>query len=313
MAGKREVMDTPIVNGDADSSASDASYIKDTTTADFVTDVIDASKSAVVLVDFWAPWCGPCKQLGPVLEKLVGQANGTVRLVKMNIDDYPEVASQLGVQSIPAVFAFKDGRPVDGFMGALPESQLKTFIERIAGPEAFAGGIEDVLETAQSAFDDGDYQEAAEVFAAVLGEDRENVDAIAGLAKCYIAIGEFDRAEETLALTPPEKKSATPITSAEAALALARKGGGDEDLDKFRAAVEKNEDDHQARFNLAIALNGAGEKKEAMDALFEIVKRDREWNDNAAQQQLVEFFSAWGPADECTIEGRRRLSSILFA
>jgi putative thioredoxin len=284
--------------------------IKDTTTQTFVADVIEASRKVPVIVDFWAPWCGPCRQLTPILEKLVKAARGTVRLVKMNIDDYPEVAGQLGVQSIPAVFAFKNGRPADGFMGALPESQVRAFIQRIAGPEA---GEEPGLDEAKAALEAGDIGGAAEQFAEILEHDPENLEAVAGLAKCYIATGDFARAEQTLALVPPAKHAAEAYVSAKAALELARKAGAKPDLKALEQAVSANPKDWDARFKLAIALNATGRREEALDQLFEIVRKDRVWKDDAARKQLVEFFEAWGAKDPLTQAGRQRLSSLLFA
>jgi putative thioredoxin len=288
--------------------------IKETTTQTFVADVIEASRKVPVLVDFWAPWCGPCKQLTPVLEKVVKAARGAVRLVKMNIDDYPEVAGQLGVQSIPAVFAFKNGQPIDGFMGALPESQVKAFIQRLLGPGAGAGdGETTVLEEAKAAFEAGDIGGAAAKFAAVLQADPESVDAVAGLAKCYIAAGDFARAEQTLGLAPPAKQTAEAYVSAKAALELAKKAGPKPDIAALEQAVAAHPADWDARFKLAIALNAMGKRQAAMDQLFEIVRKDRVWNEDAARKQLIEFFEAWGAKDPLTLAGRQRLSSLLFA
>ena len=286
--------------------------IKDTTTQGFMQDVIEPSRTVPVLVDFWAPWCGPCKQLTPVLEKLVKAANGAVKLVKMNIDEYPEIAGQLGVQSIPAVFAFKNGQAVDGFMGALPEGQLRSFIERVAGKGAFAGSE---LEAAQAALDAGDVNTAASAFAEALQQDGSNIDAIAGLARCYIATGDLLRAEHTLALTPPSKANAAPIASARAALELARKSAATAgaDLAGLKQAIERNPADLQARFDLALALHAKNDREGALDQLLDIIRRDRAWNDQAARKQLVEFFDAWGPTDPMSAKGRQRLSSILFA
>ncbi len=289
----------------------DAGLIKDTTTQAFVADVIEASRKVPVIVDFWAPWCGPCKQLTPVLEKVVKAARGAVRLVKMNIDEYPEVAGQLGVQSIPAVFAFKNGQPVDGFMGALPESQVKAFIQRLTGP----GGAEELpgLDEAKAALEEGDIAGAASQFAAVLQADPDNVDAVGGLTKCYVAAGDFSRAEQTLGLVPPAKQTAEAYLSAKAALELAKKAGPKPDITSLEQAVAASPRDWDARYKLAIALNAKGKRQAAMDQLFEIVRKDRAWNDDAARKQLVEFFEAWGAKDPLTQAGRQRLSSLLFA
>jgi putative thioredoxin len=263
-----------------------------------------------VIVDFWAPWCGPCRQLTPILEKAVQAARGAVRLVKMNIDTYPEVAGQLGVQSIPAVFAFKNGQPVDGFMGALPEGQVRAFIQRLIGPDA---GGEAGLDEAKAAFDAGDLSGAAALYAGILQAEPDNIDAIGGLARCYIATGDFTRAEQTLALAPPVKQNSEAYLGAKAALELARKAGAKPDVKRLEEAVKANPSDWDARFKLAIALNAKGFRKEALDQLFEIVKKDRAWNDDAARKQLVEFFEAWGAKDPLTQAGRQRLSSLLFA
>lgn len=285
--------------------------VKDTTTNDFMIDVVEASKEVPVLVDFWAPWCGPCRQLAPAIEKAVTAAKGKVRLVKMNIDEHPAIPQQLGVQSIPAVFAFKDGKPVDGFMGAIPESQIKEFIDRVSQGQGVAEGPD--IEIAHNAFESGDIQMAAEIYALILSEDQENIEAIAGLTKCYIALDDLEKAEMTLSLAPEAEKAAGPIASAQAMLDLKRKGTDAGDAAGLEAALATNPDDHQSRFDLALSRNAAGDREAAMDHLFEIMKRDREWNDDAARKQLLQLFEAWSPTDPLTIEGRRRLSSLLFA
>ncbi len=305
--------DLPIIGaGGASNSPSSAELIKDTTTQGFVQDVIEASRDVPVLVDFWAPWCGPCKQLTPLLEKVITAAKGAVKLVKMNIDENPAIAGQMGIQSIPAVFAFRDGRPVDGFMGALPESQIKKFIERIAGKDALAGS-EAEIEAADAAREGGELQAAAEIYAAVLSEDRSNVQALAGLARCYTETADFEKAQQTLALAPNDKQNSAEIMGAQAALELALKSAqaGDSSEQEQKLAADPN--NLQARFDLAMALNAKGDRQGAMDHLFAIVEHDREWEDDGARKQLVEFFEAWGPTDELTVMGRRRLSSLLFA
>lgn len=299
-----------ILSGADNENTASGDLIKDTTTQTFVADVIEASNQTPVLVDFWAPWCGPCKQLTPRLEQAVKNAGGKVKLVKMNIDEYPEVAGQLGIQSIPAVFAFKDGRPVDGFMGAVGDGELRQFIDRIAGA---GGGVEEALQAAEAALNDGNVNEAANLFAQVLQSDQENVSALAGLAKCYIKSGELDRAEQTLAMAPIAKQMDSAVTSAKAMLDLARKSEEAADTSELEQKVADDPGDMQARFDLALALQAKGKREAAMDQLLEIVKRDRGWNDGAAREQLVEFFDAWGANDPLTVKGRQRLSTILFS
>jgi putative thioredoxin len=293
-------------------SGDTGNLIKDTTTQNFVEDVITASQEVPVIVDFWAPWCGPCKQLGPAIEKAVTAAAGAVKLVKLNIDEHPEIAQQMRVQSIPAVFAFKDGQPVDGFVGAVPDSEINAFIKRLVG-DIGPSPIEQALEQAAAAAESGDLGAAANIFGQILKQDTGNPDALAGLTKCYIERGDLERAKQTLAMVPPEHAQHAAITAAQAALSLAEEVGEVGDVEELRKQVEADPTNHQARFDLALALTGAREHEAAMDELLEIVKRNREWNDQAARKQLVKLFDVMGAADEITIAGRRKLSSILFS
>ncbi len=285
---------------------------KDITTQSFVNDVIEESKRQPVLVDFWAPWCGPCKQLTPVLEKAVKAAKGKVKLTKMNIDEHPAIPGQMGIQSIPAVIAFVNGQPADGFMGALPESQVMAFLERLT-KDRIGGEEQDLLKAADAALVDGDATTAADLYAQILAEDNANVHALAGLARCYVETGALDQAKQTLALVPEAKRDEASVAAARAALELAEQAKTLGPVAELEQKVAANPLDHQARFDLALALNGKGRRQEAFDHLIAIVKRDRKWNDDGARKQLVQFFDAWGPTDEATVEGRKRLSSILFA
>jgi putative thioredoxin len=295
----------------AQTAAADG-LIKDTTTQTFVKDVIEESKRQPVLIDFWAPWCGPCKQLTPVLEKAVRAAKGKVKLVKMNIDEHPAIPGQMGIQSIPAVIAFVNGQPADGFMGALPESQVMAFLERLT-KDRIGGEAKDLLKAADAALAEGDPAGAADLYAQLLEEDNTNVHALAGLARCYVETGAIDQAKQTLALVPDPKRNEAPVLAAQAALDLAEQAKSLGPIADLEQKVAANPLDHQARFDLALALNSKGRRLEALDHLISIVKRDRKWNDDGARKQLVQFFDAWGPTDEATIEGRKRLSSILFA
>jgi putative thioredoxin len=302
-------MDTPILSEGG--VAADADLIKNTTTKDFMRDVVDASREVPVLVDFWAPWCGPCRQLTPLLEKAVRAAKGAVKLVKMNIDEHPQIPGQMGVQSIPAVFAFQDGRPVDGFMGALPESRIKSFIARLIGDESADAAAD--LDAADEALAAGDANTAAQAFAEALQKDAENERAAAGLAKCYIKTGDLTRAEQTLALVPPAKADSVPVASARASLELARKAANAGDAESLRAKLAANPNDSQSRFDLAVALNAKGDRQGALDELLTIIRKDRAFNDDAARKELLQLFDAWGASDPATISGRQRLSSLLFA
>ena len=286
--------------------------VKDTTTQTFVKDVIEESKRQPVLVDFWAEWCGPCKQLTPVLEKVVRAAKGKVKLVKMDIDKHPAIPGQLGIQSIPAVFAFVNGQPVDGFMGALPEAQVTAFVERLT-KDRIGGDEKDLLKSADAALAAGDAASAADAYGHLLAEDPANAAALAGLARCYLASGATEQAKETLALVPEAKRNEAPVAAARAALEVAEQAKAVGPIDELEQKVKADPLDHQARFDLAVALNGKNRRLEAVDHLLEIVRRDRKWNEDGARKQLVQFFEAWGPTDEATVTGRKRLSSILFA
>jgi putative thioredoxin len=286
--------------------------IKETTTQAFVKDVIEESRRQPVLVDFWAPWCGPCRQLTPILEKAVRAAKGKVKLTKMNIDEHPAIPGQMGIQSIPAVIAFVNGQPADGFLGALPENQVTAFIERLTKDQV-GGEEKDRLKLADAALVDGDPAGAAELYAQILAEDSTNIHALAGLARCYVETGAIEQAKQTLALVPEAKRNEASVAAARAALELAEQATSVGPIAELEQKVSANAADHQARFDLAIALNAKGQRQEALDHLVEIVRRDRKWNDDGARKQLVQLFEAWGPTDELTIAGRKRLSSILFA
>ena len=290
-----------------------ASKTKDVTTASFKADVIAASAKQPVLVDFWAPWCGPCKQLAPVLEKAVADSKGKVTLVKMNIDDHPQIAGQLGVQSIPAVIAFDRGQPIDGFMGALPESQVRGFIERLVGP--LTGGSEALIIEAEAATAAGDAEGAAGLYASVLAEEETHPKAIGGLARLHVEAGNLDEARAVLSMAAPPAPGKEPdpaISAATAALHLAEQASQVGDLAPLQKALAANPDDHQARFDLAAALNAKGERDSAADELLAIIKRDRAWNKSAARKQLLQFFEAWGLMDKATVAARRKLSAIWF-
>jgi putative thioredoxin len=286
--------------------------IKETTTQAFVKDVIEESRRQPVLVDFWAPWCGPCRQLTPILEKAVRAAKGKVKLTKMNIDEHPAIPGQMGIQSIPAVIAFVNGQPADGFLGALPENQVTAFIERLTKDQV-GGEEKDRLKLADAALVDGDPAGATELYAQILAEDSTNIHALAGLARCYVETGAIEQAKQTLALVPEAKRNEASVAAARAALELAEQATSVGPIAELEQKVSANAADHQARFDLAIALNAKGQRQEALDHLVEIVRRDRKWNDDGARKQLVQLFEAWGPTDELTIAGRKRLSSILFA
>ncbi len=291
--------------------------IKDSDTNNFMADVIEASREVPVIVDFWAPWCGPCKQLGPILEKSVAAAQGQVRLVKINVDENQALAQQMRIQSIPAVYAFFQGQPVDGFAGALPESQIKQFVQRLAemaGGEVGPSPIDEALEQAAAAMAAKDAGRASAIYSQVLSHEPENPKAIAGMAQCYLAAEDFDRARQILDGAPPATASDPDIMAARSALDLAEQAAGAKgNLGELMDKVAHNPNDHQARFDLATALHATGKSEAAIDQLLEIVGRDRAWNDEAARKQLLKIFDTLGPTHELTMSGRRRLSSMLFA
>ena len=299
-------------NGGAAPAAATADVVFDTTTQTFMKDVIEESRRQPVLVDFWAPWCGPCKQLTPTLEKAVRAAKGKVKLAKMDIDKHPEIPGQMGIQSIPAVIAFVNGQPADGFMGALPEGQVVAFLERLL-KDRIGGEEKDLLKSADDALAAKDFTQAADLYAQLLAQDNTNVAALAGLARCYVGTGSIEQAKKTLELVPEAKRRDASVAAAQAAIELAEQAKSVGPVSDLEAKVAANPADHQSRFDLAVALNAASKREAAADHLIEIVKRDRKWNDDAARKQLLQFFEAWGPTDEATVSGRRRLSSILFS
>ncbi|WP_193143156.1 co-chaperone YbbN [Meridianimarinicoccus sp. MJW13] len=290
--------------------------IKDSSEATFMADVVEASQKVPVIVDFWAPWCGPCKTLGPALEAEVSAAKGAVKMVKVNVDENQMIAGQLRVQSIPTVYAFWQGQPVDGFQGAVPPSEIKEFVKRVAahgnGPEE-DGGLAEAVEAAEEMLTQGAAVDAAQTFAAILGEDPANAAALGGLARAHLAMGELDQAEALLNNAAAEIANAPEVEAARAQLDLARQAEDAGPVAELRAQVEANPDDHQARFDLATALHANGEVEEAVTELLDLFRRDREWNDGAARAQLFTIFDALKPNDPVVLNGRRKLSSMIFA
>jgi putative thioredoxin len=293
----------PAANGDV---------VKDSDSQNFMKDVIEASRSQPVIVDFWAPWCGPCKQLGPVLERVVRAAGGKVRLVKINVDESPELAQQLRIQSIPMVYGFVGGQPVDGFAGALPESQIKAFVERLAGPVG-PSPVEAALEQAKGAMAAGQMDVARQLYERVLGAEPDNPEALAGAARTHIATGRLAKAREILDGVPTQHRNHVEIDGARAALSLAEEAGTLADPETLRARLQAGPDDHAARLDLATSLFLRGQVEPAIDELLTIVRRDRDWQDQAARKQLIKFFEALGPTHPTTVAGRRKLSAVLFS
>ncbi len=297
----------------AQTAPGSGAFIKDGSIESFAADVLDASRQMPVIVDFWAPWCGPCKQLGPLLEKLVNEAKGAVRLVKINIDENPEIARQLRIQSIPTVYAFRDGQPVDGFMGAVPESQLRAFVQHLTGGAAGQDQTEDILAAADETFAAGDVAGAAQAYGHVLQEEPGHPRAVAGLARCYLKSGDIERARTTLGLVRPDGASDEAIRTVDAELKLREQAANAGDSAPLVTRLQADPNDHQVRYDLALALDAKGDREGAIRELLELVRRDRKWNDEVARQHLVTLFEAMGPTDPRTLAGRRQLSSILFS
>ncbi|WP_372612001.1 thioredoxin [Aquicoccus sp.] len=299
---------------DLTKSANTAEHVFDVTEANFMEKVVEASKEVPVIVDFWAPWCGPCKTLGPALEEAVNKARGAVKMAKVNIDENQMIAGQLRIQSIPTVYAFWNGQPVDGFQGAVPPSEIQSFIDRVveaAGGDA-SGGLDEAVAAAEEMLAEGAAVDAAQTFAAILQEDPQNAAAYGGLARAHIAMDDLDQAEAILNGAPIEISKKPELEAAHAQLDLARKATNAGPVDELKARVEADPDNHQARLDLAQALHAKGEVQEAVDQLLELFRRDREWNDGAAKQLLFTIFDALPPQDPIALNGRRRLSSMIF-
>ena len=293
----------------------DGSLVKEVSEATFMQDVVEASKERPVIVDFWAPWCGPCKTLGPQLEEAVKAANGAVTMAKVNVDENQAIAGQMQVQSIPTVFAFSNGQPVDGFQGAVSASEIKAFVDRVVAANGgeVESGLESAVASAEQMLDDGDFEAAIETFSAILEEDANNINSYIGLIKCHIAAGDLDQAEAILNGIPLEISQSPEIEAVHAQIELAKQARDAGPINELALLVEKNPDDNDARFKLAQALHGAGQVEDAVDQLLELFKRDREWNDGAAKAQLFTIFEALEPNNEIVLNGRRKLSSLIFA
>ena len=293
----------------------DGSLVKEVSEATFMQDVVEASKERPVIVDFWAPWCGPCKTLGPQLEEAVRAANGAVTMAKVNVDENQAIAGQMQVQSIPTVFAFSNGQPVDGFQGAVSASEIKAFVDRVVAANGgeVESGLDSAVASAEQMLDDGDFEAAIETFSAILEEDANNIKSYIGLIKCHIALGDLDQAEAILNGIPLEISQSPEIEAVHAQIELAKQARDAGPINELALLVEKNPDDNDARFKLAQALHGAGQVEDAVDQLLELFKRDREWNDGAAKAQLFTIFEALEPNNEIVLNGRRKLSSLIFA
>ena len=293
----------------------DGSLVKEVSEATFMQDVVEASKERPVIVDFWAPWCGPCKTLGPQLEEAVKAANGAVTMAKVNVDENQAIAGQMQVQSIPTVFAFSNGQPVDGFQGAVSASEIKAFVDRVVAANGgeVESGLDSAVASAEQMLDDGDFEAAIETFSAILEEDANNIKSYIGLIKCHIAVGGLDQAEAILNGIPLEISQSPEIEAVHAQIELAKQARDAGPINELALLVEKNPDDNDARFKLAQALHGAGQVEDAVDQLLELFKRDREWNDGAAKAQLFTIFEALEPNNEIVLNGRRKLSSLIFA
>ncbi len=298
--------------GDKPNAQPKADLISDGSDATFMAEVIEASREVPVIVDFWAPWCGPCRTLTPAIEGAVTGAGGKVRLVKINVDENPQIAAQLRIQSIPTVYAFWQGQPVDGFQGALPGSEVAAFIERV-GALAGDGGLAEALEAAETMLAEGAAADAAQTFAAILAEDPESAAAYGGLVRAQIAVGQIEEAEQLLEAVPASLTAASEVDAARAQLALAHQARNAGPIEQLRAAVEADPDDHQSRLDLAKALYAKGDAQAAVDQLLELFRRDREWNDGAAKSQLFIIFDALKPQDPIALTARRKLSSMIFA